>query len=540
MTLDGFRADMVLINGKVVTVDPVDSLVEAVATRDGRIVATGTTEEIMGLTGSGTTVIDLEGKTVLPGFIDTHSHPSVAAEVLLQINCVSPPTRSIKEILEKIREKAAETPPEEWIRAINYNQLKLEEKRHITRDELDEAAPHNPVIVTRLTGHMYILNSRAMELAGLTRDTPDPPGGEIERDGDGYPTGLLHGNAGGLALRLLPPFTVEELKESLRKVYDQYAEWGVTSVHDPGVTGTAARAFKQLAEEGESRVRVQMMMRTHRESPGTTLREMMDLGIESGYGDHWVRVMSLKIMGDGTGSGGTAGVYEPNRRTGGLGLFMTGPEEIRELTVAAQEAGIRVSVHAIGDRAIDAALDAIEEAQRLHPRGDMRHRIEHCRVCTPKQLKRIKELGADPAASIGYMWSIGDDYLDNFGPERARWFHPLRTMAEMGIVAGGNCDYPITDGNPVKQIWEAVTRETMTGRVISPEECISVMDAIRVYTWNGAYLEKSEDVKGSIEPGKFADMVVLDRDILTVPVDEIKNIRVTTTIVDGKIVYQSK
>jgi predicted amidohydrolase YtcJ len=532
------KADMILINGKIVTVDLTDSIVEAVAIKDGRILATGSNEKVLCLIGKETGRIDLEGRTVLPGFIDTHSHPSVAAEVLLQINCISPPTRSIQEILAKIREKATTTPNGEWIKAINYNQLKLEEQRHITRKELDEAAPDNPVIITRLTGHMYILNSPAIELAGLTRDTPDPIGGEIERDENGEPTGLLHGNAGGLALKLLPPFTIEELKESLRRVYDQYGEWGITSVHDPGVTGAATRAFKQLAEEGDRRVRVQMMMRTHRESPRITLQEMTALGIESGYGDDWVRIMSLKIMGDGTGSGGTAGVYKPNRRTGGFGLFMTSPDEIKELTVAAQKAGIRVSVHAIGDKAIDATLDAIQEAQRLHPRPDMRHRIEHCSISTPKQLERIKELGAAPAASIGYMWSIGDDYLDNFGPERARWFHPLRTMKEMGIVAGGNCDYPITDGNPMKQIWEAVTRETMTGQVISPEECIDVMDAIRLYTWNGAYLEKAEDVKGSTEPGKFADMVVLDRNILSVPVDEIKDVWVLTTIVNGKIVYQ--
>lgn len=182
MASDVLRADMILVNGKVVTVDSMDGIVEAVAVKGGRIIVAGSNEEARSLAGKGIQVIDLEGRTVLPGFIDTHSHPSVAAEVLLQIDCVSPPTRSIQEVLGKIREKASTTPKGEWIRAINYNQLKLREQRHITRGELDEAAPNNPVIVTRLTGHMYILNSTAIELAGLTRDTPDPPGGVIERD----------------------------------------------------------------------------------------------------------------------------------------------------------------------------------------------------------------------------------------------------------------------------------------------------------------------------------------------------------------------
>ena len=297
------------------------------------------------------------------------------------------------------------------------------------------------------------------------------------------------------------------------------------------------RAYQSLLDEGVKQVRVQTMMRTHRESPRATLDEMISLGLSSGFGDKWLRVMSLKIMGDGTGSGGTAGVYAPQNRGDTLGLFMTSPEEIKELTIKAHEYGIRVSIHSIGDRAIDVALDAIEEAQRLHPREDMRHRIEHNSICTPRQLKRIKELGVSPASSIGYMYSIGDDYYDNFGPERVRWAHPHKTMKEMGIIAGGNCDYPITDGNPMIQIYEAVTRKTRTGLVVGPEEAISVSDAIRVYTFNGAYLGKEEKVKGSIEEGKLADMAVLDEDILSTPSEELLDIKVIMTIVGGKIHY---
>jgi len=269
------------------------------------------------------------------------------------------------------------------------------------------------------------------------------------------------------------------------------------------------------------------------------LQSMIDLGVESGYGDDWLRVMSLKIMGDGSGSGGSAAVYTPQHRgMKDLGLMTTSPEEIERLTVGAHLAGIRVSIHSIGDRGIDIALDAIEKAQTIKPVPDMRHRIEHNSVCTPKQLERIKALGVTPSSSIGYMYGIGDDYVENFGPERVRWLHPHKTMQEMAIVAGGNNDYPVTSYSPMVQIYEAVVRKTRTGQPVSPEEAIGVMDAIRLYTWNGAYLGKEEDFKGSIEPGKLADLVVLDRDILATPPEEIKDIKVLTTIVDGKIVYQ--
>ena len=280
------------------------------------------------------------------------------------------------------------------------------------------------------------------------------------------------------------------------------------------------------------------MMSRRLEDGTDVLSSLESLGMESGLGDDWLKFLSLKIMGDGSGSGGSAAVYTPQHRgMKDLGLMVTSPEEMKELTARAHNAGIRVSIHSIGDRGIDAALDAIEEAQRQNPIPDTRHRIEHNSCCTPKQLKRIKELGVTPSSSIGYMYGIGDDYVENFGPERLRWLHPHRTMQEMGILAGGNNDYAVTSYSPFVQIYEAVVRKTRTGQVVSPEEAIGVMDAIRLYTWNGAYLGKEEDVKGSIEPGKLADMIVIDRDILTIPPEEIKDVKVLTTIVYGMIVY---
>ena len=535
----GLCADTVLVDGKIVTVDDRDSIVEAVAIRNGRFVAVGGTDEVMALAGDSTRVIDLKGKTAMPGIIDSHTHPGGIASRFLEVECRAPPVRNIPEILGMLKAKAEKIGPGKWVMGANFNDSKLEEKRHITRWELDEAVPDNPVFIVSDTGHQALVNSLAFEVAGVTEDTPDPPGGELERNEEGLHTGLLYENATGLIREHIPEYTVAELKESFRKVVDQFSEWGVTSTHNASGRKSEIRAYKQLLDDGVRQVRMNLMVSVNSDVPGGVLDALELAGVESGFGDEWLRVMSVKIMGDGSGAGGTCCVYMPQHRgTKGLGMWMTDPEEVKRLVVKAHDAGLRVSIHSIGDRGVDMALDAIEEAQRLNPKPDMRHRIEHNSLCTPKQLRRIKELGVTPSSSVGYMYGLGDQYAENFGPERSRWLHPHRTMKEMGIVAGGNSDCPVTYYSPFVQIYEAVTRKTSSGQVVGPEEAIGVMNAIRVYTWNGAYLSKEEDKLGSVEPGKLADLIVLDRDILTVPQDEIKDIQVLTTIVDGRIVYE--
>ena len=532
--------DLVILNGRIITVDPRDSVAEAAAVKDGRFVAVGSTREIKALAGKGTEVLDLEGRTAMPGIIDSHTHPSNIAARLLEVDLRAPPVKNIAEVKKKIAEKARELGPGKWVRAANYNDSKLAERRQVTRWELDEAAPNNPVFIVSDTGHQVVVNSLALKAAGVTDDTPDPPGGKVERDAEGRATGLLYENATGLIRDYIPEYSVDELKESYREVVRQFCEWGVTCTHDASGHRNGVRAFKQLLDEGERRLRMRLMMSVNRDLPGDVLDALSLCGVESGLGDEWLGVMSVKIMGDGSGAGGTCCVYEPqNRGPRGLGMWMTEPEVVEGLVMKAHVAGLRVSIHSIGDRGVDMALDAIEKAQRAKPVRDMRHRIEHNSLCTPRQLRRIKELGVTPSSSIGYMYGLGDQYAENFGPERSRWLHPHRTMKEMGIVAGGNSDCPVTFYSPFVQIYEAVTRKSSSGRVVGPEEAIGVMDAIRVYTWNGAYLGKDEDALGSVEPGKLADLIVLDRDILLCPVEEIKDIRVVTTMVGGRVVYRA-
>ena len=532
--------DAVVLNGKIITVDHDDSIVEAVAIKDGRFVAVGSTREIKALAGKGTEVIDLKGRTAMPGIIDSHTHPSNLAARFMEVDLRAPPVKGVADVLKMISDRARELGPGKWVRAANYNDSKLAERRQVTRWELDEAAPENPVFIVSDTGHQAVVNSAALELAGVADDTPDPPGGKIEHDAEGRATGLLYENATHLVRGIIPEYTVEELKESYRDVVRQFCEWGVTCTHDASGHRSGVRAFKQLLDEGDRRLRMRLMMSVTAEEPGDVLEALRLCGIESGLGDEWLSVMSVKIMGDGSGAGGTCCVYEPqNRGPRGTGLWMTEPGVVEGLVMKAHEAGLRVSIHSIGDRGVDMALDAIEKAQKARPSPDMRHRIEHNSLCTPKQLKRIKKLGVTPSSSIGYMYGLGDQYAENFGPERSRWLHPHRTMKEMGIVAGGNSDCPVTFYSPFVQIYEAVTRKSSSGRVVGPEEAVSVMDAIRVYTWNGAYLGKDEGILGSVEPGKLADLIVLDRDILSCPAEAIRDIQVVSTMVGGRVVYQA-
>ena len=303
--MEKLSPDLALLNGKIITVDENDSIVQAVAVKDNKIVAVGTSKEINTLVGEKTKIIDLQGKTAMPGIIDSHTHPSGIAERFLMVDCRAPPIRTISEILQKIKEKAVELGPGKWVRGANFNDSKLEEKRHITRWELDEAAPDNPVFIVADTGHQALVNSLAFEIAGVSKDTPDPPGGELERDENGIPTGLLYENAMGLVRNHIPLYSIAEVKESYRKVVDQFSKWGITSTHNASSGRRGIRAYKQLIDEGVKQVRMNLMMSVNSEVPGGVLDALELCGIESGFGDDWIKVMSVKIMGDGSGAGGT-------------------------------------------------------------------------------------------------------------------------------------------------------------------------------------------------------------------------------------------
>jgi predicted amidohydrolase YtcJ len=378
-------------------------------------------------------------------------------------------------------------------------------------------------------------------MAKITKDTPDPDGGRFDRDPKtGEPTGVLRETAQGQVNALIPQYSVGEIKDGLVVACRQLAAWGITSFHDAAVGHDAMIAYQELLAEKKLPLRVAMMIPGNPilELPGY-LKELKALGIRAGFGNDRLRFYGTKFMCDGSMSGWTAALYEPYaNEPGEYGIIVSSEEELTNGIVEAHKAGLRPVTHAIGDRAIDIVLDAIEKALRERPDPDHRMSIEHCSLPTLEAIDRMKRLGVLPSSSVGFIYELGPAHLLGIGPERLKRYFPHKTYLEKGILSVGNSDWFVTSGNVAQQIYGVVTRKGYTGEVIGPEQAISVKDALRLYTTNGAYASFEETRKGSIEPGKLADIVVLDRDILTIPADEIKEVKVETTIVGGEIVYQ--
>lgn len=532
--------ELALVNGKIVTLNQRDEIAQAVAVCDGKIVSVGSTKRVLELAGKDTTVIDLQGKTVTPGFVESHCHPSLAGPMLCFEVDVRTAT-SIDEILNMLREKASKLPKGKWVKGMGYDDRRLKEKRHPTRYDLDKATTDHPVYLTRTDGHLAVANSVALQLAKITRETPDLDGGRFDRDPDtGKPNGVLREQAQTLIKPLIPPYRIEEIKEGLVAAFNKLAGWGITSFHDAAVVHDAMVAYQELLAENRLPLRVAMMIVgiPMLEFPGY-LSELKGLGIKAGFGNDRLRIYGTKFMCDGSMSGWTAALHEPySNEPNECGIVVTPIEELTAGIVEAHKSGLRPATHAIGDRAIDIVLDAIEMALMERPDPDHRMSIEHCSLPTEAAIDRMKRLRVLPSSSVGFLYELGPAHLLGIGTERAKRYFPHRKYLEKGIISVGNSDWFVTSANIAQQLYGVVTRKAYSGEIIGHEQAISVMNALRLYTINGAYASFEEKIKGSIERGKLADMVVLDRDILTIPEEEIKDMRVETTIVGGEIVYQ--
>jgi len=533
------QVSLALVNGKIITVDEQCSIAEAVAIKGNRIVKVGTDDEIQAIVGPSTNVIDLGGKVVLPGFIDSHVHAFGAGRLKVQEGreVDIKYSDSIEEVLDLIRERTEVTPEGEWIIGWGYMWSRFKEKRVPTARELDEAAPKNPVL---LKFSAYgAANSMALRIAGVTKDSK-PAYGELEFDPEtGEPTGVLKG---GAAVRLVsdhvPPWELSPV-EAVERACKQWSEWGITTVHQAGSMPRDTASAQTLRSEG--RLTVRMRLYVSNMAPNLdNMDHVIALGLRNGFGDDVIRLCGVKLALDSMGTMGTAATYEPcTGNPDSLGILLMEPETLNEYIVKAHKSGLQTATHSIGDRAIDINLDAIEAALKERPVEDHRHRIEHCTHCGPRQLRRIRDLGVHPAES-NYVWNFGDAYKYQFGEERSEWLYPFRSFKEHGIIASANSDYGggPWHGNPILGIYAMVTRKTEGGDTIGFNQAVDVMDAIRAYTINGAYGAFDETMLGTIEEGKLADIIVLSDDILEIEPQRIKETKVTLTIMDGKIVYQ--
>lgn len=528
------HADMVLVNGKVVTMDSEESITEAIAVKYGRLLKVGSNEAVKGLVGDGTKVIDLEGRTVIPGLIDSHCHMmNVGAGRLLYVDLSEEAgVHSIKDLVAKLRERAEVTPAGEWVVGYQEDDSKLTEKRHPTRYELDEGSTEHPIILSTVGGHFSMANSLAFENAGVSKDTPDPVGGKFDRDDSGIPVGGLHETAIDAIRpegRSVP--TRAQSYRGAKEILEECAENGLTCVYDT-VGRSEIRAALDLKNAGELPIRMRMDVYID------LFKELDALGIYRGLGDDWLRIGGLKFFFDGAISARTAAVTEEYlNKPGFYGVMATTREIATEKIMAAYKEGYRISAHANGDRAIIMYLDIMEEAQAKYPRDDPRNRDIHCTVITPELVERIKELGILPTIFGPYVYYHGDKLIPAFGEERLERMFAARSFLDAGVKIAAHSDHPCAPYPPLMAIHGLVNRRTKAGRPIGSSQMVTVMEALKLYTVNSAYQQLDEDKLGSLEEGKLADMVVLGEDILTVPTKTIKDIPVDMTIIDGRVVF---
>ena len=534
--MSGVMADLVLVNGKIVTMDPEESIREAVAVKFGRILAVGSSEEVEGLVGVETEVIDLEGRTVIPGLIDSHGHfvRTGATRMILVDLSEEAGVRSIADLQERLAARAEETPPGEWVTGYQEDDSKLAEKRHPTRWELDVASREHPIIISTVGGHFSMANSKAFDMAGVTKETPDPVGGRFDRDPE---TGEMTGGLHEAAIQMIRPGgpvspTREQSYEGAKQILNECASVGLTCVYDT-VEGPQIRAVLDLKNRGELPIRVRMDAKIQ------LLPELEKLGVYRGLGDDWARICGLKFFFDGAISARTAAVTEEYlNKPGFYGVMATTREIATETIMEAYAAGYRISAHANGDRAIAMYLDIMEEAQARYPREDPRNRDIHCTVITPELVDRIKKLGILPTIFGPYVYYHGDKLLPAFGEERLERMFAARSFLDAGVKIAAHSDHPCAPFPPMMALHGLVNRTTKAGKPIGRRQRVSVMEALRLYTVNAAYQQFDEDRLGSIEVGKLADMVVLGRDILTVPPEEIIDTPIDMTLVDGRVVYR--
>lgn len=524
--------DLVVLNGRIFTSDPERPRAEAFAVKDGRFIAVGPTDDIANLKTSRTRVVDATGRFVTPGFIDAHTHPAWGGiEELVSVNC---DLRSIAAIKDAIAERAASTPPGDWVRGFKYDDTKTRDRRRLRREDLDEAAPNHPVQVKHRGGHLNWFNSRAFALAGVTSDTPDPPGGRFFRR-DGALDGAVANKALEVFQQVLPSTaSPAQFQAGVALMARQMTAAGLTSVHEAECSPAFLAAYQDAYLAGELLFRVYVLVQGY--SP--IYKALKAAGVRGRVGNEWFRIGGAKWLVDGSAQERTMRMSTPYvGRPDDYGLLTMTQEEIDEAVDDADAHGFQTGIHANGDVAIDMVLRAYERVKaRGARRAPYRPRIEHCSLVNPDLLTRIKAVGAVPTPFATYIHYHGDKWAE-YGEERMSSMFAHASFLEYGIPVAGASDYIPGPYEPLMALQSLVTRKDLSGRTWGANQRISIDQALRVYTINGAYASCEEDLKGSITPGKLADFVVLEKDPHEVDPDEIVQIRVMHTFVDGKPVH---
>jgi predicted amidohydrolase YtcJ len=531
--LEQEKLDLILHNGHVVTMNPAEPVAEAVAIAHGRFFAVGKNADVLNLATPGVRKIDLGGKTVLPGFIDAHSHPAQAG--LMHLRMVDCDLRSISAIQVALRERAAKTPPGDWVLGFKYDDTKTEEGRPLTVADLDAAVPDHPVHIQHRGGHTTYSNSLAFRKAGIDDKTPDLPGGKIDRDpATGKPSGRVAESANALFEKAIPSnFTRDDYREGVKLISKMLAKTGITSATEAQGNPTDLRAYQDARDSGDLLYRAYCFINYH------YIDAMIEAGVRTGLGDEWVRVGAMKLVCDGSVSERTARLSTPYEgRPNDYGILVMTEDELYTYGRKAHLAGWQIGTHANGDVGVDTTLRVYERLQRESPRLDPRFRLEHCTVVNDSLIARIKTLGAIPTPFSTYVYYHGEK-MRYYGTERLNYMFALRSFLDAGIRATQASDYPPGEFIPMMALQSEVTRTDTKGNVWGPKQKITVEEAIRVGTINGAYASYEENLKGSIEAGKLADLVVLGRDPLKENPSTLVTIPVERTMVGGRWTFES-
>jgi predicted amidohydrolase YtcJ len=524
--------EQILFNGNIHTVDSASPHAEAIAIAGGRFLAVGTNDEIRRLATARTKKLDLGGKTVVPGFIDTHSHPaSSGLRHLREVDC---DLRSIAQIQAAIAKRAAETPPGEWVLGFKYDDTKTAERRPLTRQDLDRVAGNHPVAISHRGGHSLYVNSLALEKADINDKTLDPAGGRFDRDSAGKLTGCVRELARDpLNRKIVKEYSRADRQEGVSIISKMLARTGITSVHDTGGTPGDLRAYQDAREAGELKVRVYCFI------GNAHIAKMIAAGVRTGLGDEWVRVGGMKLVCDGSISERTARLSQPYiGRPDDFGILVMDEAELYRYARQAHEAGWQIGTHCNGDVAIDKTLRVYERLQREMPRRDPRFRLEHCTVVNDSLIQRIKKLGAIPTPFSTYVYYHGEK-MREYGADRLNSMFAVRSFLDAGVRVTQASDYPPGPFEPMMALQSSVTRTDSDGNVWGPKQRITIVEALRVGTLHGAYASYEEKQKGSIEPGKLADLVVLGRDPLRENPSTLVTDPIERTMAGGEWIFES-
>ncbi len=546
-------AKYAFINGEVITVDADNRICEAVLVEGSQITMVGCNQDVLAQVGSQTEVIDLNGRTLMPGFIDAHNHLTHQGAAFNTVDFGYPAVASISDLRDAVGHAAENSAPGQWIRGWGLNYEKFSDGRIPTRWDLDDLCPDHPVCIVHVSGHNVLVNSLALTMAGVDDSTADPAGGKFVRDEQGRITGYAY----DAAQQLVIPTSVDvghhgpdigydlpldELVDDIERACKAYLKVGITSVVDPQVTTREMPGYMAARKQGKLTVKTTCMYLSNHQDA------INELGITDHIGNDLLSIGPMKYYCDGALIGGTALFYadEPqgdhgckcNKSAGRGYTYWPDIDAFKEALIDTHRRGMQFGVHTQGDMAMDIVLDAIEEAHRRYPRDDTRHRIEHCHGPSREQVARIKQLGVIPVTQPGQVHETGDDLTEIYGKRRAKRFCPLRDMLDEGIPAVVSTDAFVQSYKPFDAISAAVNRISLTGKSMGQAQRISVLEAVRAYTWSAAYSVYHEQRKGSIEAGKLADLVVVDGTLLSVPAEDIASQEVLMTLSNGDIVYQ--